>query len=379
MGIKTLVQYNYMLLIGFLILVIIILFFMLLRERRKRGRKKSRVEDLYTIIEPIKYSLDTLKIDKTKYLNAFNEAKEEIRLYSEHILNMVDAGILLLDDKNSIIYQNNWFEDNNFDIKLLLDKKISYEIIYNEKTILVTIRKHIDYIVFILNDITELKELEDQIIAKEKLAYLGEMSASIAHEFKNSLAVIKGFVTILKKRSDKEDIVKDVAIDIDEEINYFYGILTDYLSYSREIIINKNSFSVIELINEIKKNLFSKEKELIKISATLKKITLNADRDKIKQVLINLIKNGLEASETGVEISFVSDEKKQIIEVIDNGEGITADLKKKIFNPFFTTKEHGTGLGLAISYNIIIAHNGKLEVLDNTPKGTIFRIILHKE
>ena len=372
---RALIQYN-LLITLFLVIIIVILFFLFIRERRKK-RVHSRISDLKSFVEPIKYSLDTLKIDKKKYLTAFKNAQKETKLYSEFILNVVELGILLIDDENTIIYQNEWFDENKINISNLLKSELkTFEISFENKTILVTKQKQENYLVFTLNDITELKELEQQIIAKEKLAYLGEMSASIAHEFKNSLAVIKGFARIIQKRSEMADIVKKTAVDIDDEINYFYGILVDYLSYSREINLNISQFSVMDLVNDIKGKLFYDKKELIQLKAESIDLILNGDRDKIKQVLINLIKNGLEASDDKeILVNLTSNNNKKIVEIIDQGIGISDENKEKIFNPFFTTKEHGTGLGLAITYNIIVAHNGTIKILDNTPNGTIFKIV----
>jgi len=230
-------------------------------------------------------------------------------------------------------------------------------------------QKYENLFIYTVNDITELRKLEDEIALKKKFAYLGEMSAFIAHEFKNSLTAIKGFAAALKRKSDDPKIVKKVSINIEEEVEFFYKILVDYLNYSKEIKLSKEKIDILEFLSNIKDNFFKNEN--IKFSTELD--FLYIDIDKMKQVFINLIKNSVEASEEGSLIEILIEKNKDFICIYikDKGKGISDDNIDKIFNPFFTTKSSGTGLGTSISYQIITAHNGKLEYLKRKPLGTI--------
>lgn len=372
--VKKNIIYNYKLLITVLLIMLLTQFIYIIVlkiKRKKRKKNLNKFEDLSSILIPLNQKINTLKEDKKNYITTLSEIQEEIKLYSEEILNIIETGVLLLDKDSNVIYQNNWFKENNINnlslITKIKDNNTEKEI--NNNFFLIKNKKYENMSVYTINDITEIKKLEQEIQIKEKLAYLGEMSASIAHEFKNSLTAIKGFASALRRKSDNPAIVKNVSANIEEEVDYFHKILIDYLNYSKEISLIKENINVKSFFNEIISKIFNDSN--ITITTHIKNIY--ADKDKLKQVFINLIKNSVEASDNSslIEIEIENIDKMTKILIKDKGTGITEENMKKIYNPFFTTKSTGTGLGTSISYQIIKAHKGTLEYKNRPHKGTI--------
>ncbi len=366
--------YNYKFLIITLLIIVLtqFIYIIVLKIKKKKFKRNvNKFEDLSSIIIPLNQKINTLKEDKENYIKTLSEVQEEIKLYSEEILNIIETGVLLLDKDNNIIYQNNWFKENNIsELSYIMEiKENNTEKEINNHFFLIKNKKYENMSVYTINDITEIKKLEQEIQIKEKLAYLGEMSASIAHEFKNSLTAIKGFASALRRKSDNPIIVKNVSKNIEEEVDYFHKILIDYLNYSKEITLIKENINIKTFFYEITSTVFKGSN--ITLNTDIENIY--ADKDKLKQVFINLIKNSIEASdnESLIEIDVTNINKQINILIKDSGAGISEENMKKIYNPFFTTKSTGTGLGTSISYQIIKAHKGTLEYKNRSPKGTI--------
>ncbi len=368
-----------------LCVIIVFLFILLLRVTKKLNRKKNlNIKDLSdwsSILIPLQEKISILEEDKQTVKKELFDLKEEVELYSSYILNFINGGVLVVNNDFQIIYKNNWFEEHKFVVSeyiknAIISKQTQIEYEENQNYYLISISYQKNIVVMIISDIKEIKNLQQQIIQQEKLAYLGKMSSSIAHEFKNSLMALKGFSTALIKKSNNSEFVTQIATDINDEINYFHGILQDYLNYAKEINLNCDYFLLDELIFEIIEKNF--KEDYSKISITFKNFELFADRDRLKQVFINIIKNGIEANGEIIITNQITN-NHIIIEISDNGIGIEEEIIKDIFNPFFTTKETGTGLGLAICHNIMLAHKGKIIVKSEKGKGTTFLLYFLKK
>jgi nitrogen fixation/metabolism regulation signal transduction histidine kinase len=377
--IKNKLIYNYKFLILVLLIVILLqfLYIVILKLKKKKIKSKSKkLQDLSSVITPLNHKINSLKKDKENYEKILKEVQNEIKLYSEEILNTLEIGVLITDKDKNVVYKNKWFNDNNFTyIEKVLSVTDTDEIKIDDKIFIIKKQKYDELSIFTINDITTLKKLEQEIQTKEKLAYLGEMSAFIAHEFKNSLTAIKGFAAALKRKSDNPEIVEKVSANIIEEIDYFHKILIDYLNYSKEVKLNKEAVNLKDFMKTIIDSVFAENN----IKITYKTTNAFFDSDKMKQVLINLIKNSIEATESNsksVEVLFENEDNHLKITIKDFGKGISDENMKKILNPFFTTKSTGTGLGTSIAYQIIKAHNGNLEYSRNVPQGTITKVIL---
>ncbi len=247
--------------------------------------------------------------------------------------------------------------------------------------------RRIEGVILTFEDVTERYLLELERKRQEKLAALGEMAARVAHELRNPISVIGGFLRRLKKHADNPEL-RDRYIEIlIGEVKRLEEIVGEILEFSRDARkLDFSEFDILELVREVyllyEEKFESKNVEFSVISDK-SEVEVFADRSRIKQVLINLIQNALDAVPEGGKIRVtVEDLKDRVrVEVWNNGDPIPPDIKEKIFTPFFTTKVHGTGLGLPISKKIIEdEHNGKIWVESSAEKGTafIFEIPLEK-
>ncbi|MBI5180662.1 MAG: PAS domain S-box protein [Nitrospirae bacterium] len=244
----------------------------------------------------------------------------------------------------------------------------------------------------IFQDLTKIKEMEDDIKKKEKLAMVGELAAGMAHEIRNPLASLSGSMQILKSESSLSGENKkllEIALRETEKLN---RIISDFLTYARPTPLNKKRCDINRLLNDTV-TLLRNSKEYqkkIKIATNLegKRLITEVDPNQMSQVFWNLSINAVQAMSDGGELIIASKKKlkkgrgysdfdKDYIEIIfkDTGNGINPVVKDKIFYPFFTTKDKGSGLGLAIVHRIIEDHKGEIKVESKLNEGS--RFIIH--
>lgn len=232
----------------------------------------------------------------------------------------------------------------------------------------------------LIQDVTEMKKMEEQIIHSEKLASIGRLAAGIAHEIGNPLTSIFSFVQILREMEDDE-FKKESLETIYFHINRISEILKQLSGFSKmpagepkECHINEVIETSINLIQYDKK---AKNISIIReLSPSLPNVI--ADGNQLSQVFVNLTLNAIDAMPEGgtLTVRSMSRGNDIIIQFEDTGIGIPHEELPKIFDPFYTTKEKGTGLGLAVSYNIIKKMNGSLTVESEIGKGTVFTITI---
>ena len=240
--------------------------------------------------------------------------------------------------------------------------------------------KNVIGVLAVVHDFTLKKKLEEQLLHVEKLATAGQMAAELAHEIKNPICSVKGLVQLMGKKHCLEGS-KYYEI-ITNEINRISALTQGFLTLTQKRpVFTKTCISGIieEVIPLIESNA---EVKKVHINVDMQKDIpmVNADRESIRQVIINIVLNGIEVlHENGrMNISIWYDQINELVkmEFKDNGEGIKPEYLDKIFEPFFTTKENGTGLGLAISRRIIEGHYGKLFAFNNFDGGATFVIEL---
>lgn len=236
----------------------------------------------------------------------------------------------------------------------------------------------------IFQDITRLKNLENELKLKETLAAIGEMSANMAHEMRNPLASLRGSVEMLKEGAlnrGRNKKLLDIALSEMDRLN---KIITDFLTYSRPRPPELARFNVVDLLAEITdslKNVYEKRNNIVLRRNFGDKIIIMADPHKLRQVFLNLGVNAIESMKDGGELTIEARDYGDniVISFQDTGEGISPENLQQIFYPFFTTKDKGTGLGLAIAYRIIEDHGGKINVRSRLGHGSAFEVVLPAE
>ncbi|WP_456276797.1 PAS domain S-box protein [Bacillus sp. AK128] len=230
----------------------------------------------------------------------------------------------------------------------------------------------------IIRSVEEKRKTQELILHSEKLATAGKLAAGIAHEVRNPLTAIKGFHQLMQSESDTNKKYYEI---INAEIDRIELILNELLVLSKPQELKVANIELIRLVEDIK-TLIETEANMkgiqIRTHYDYKKLALKADKNQLKQVFINILKNSIEALEKNGEITLeVRSHGTSKIKLLfkDNGCGIPEHLLKRIGEPFFTTKENGTGLGIMISKQIIENHNGNFYIWSD-PKGTIIEIIL---
>ncbi|MHB1361740.1 MAG: ATP-binding protein [Thermoleophilia bacterium] len=226
----------------------------------------------------------------------------------------------------------------------------------------------------------ELRARQDYLVESEKFAAMGTLVFGVAHELNNPLANISASCQILKEEIDDGNIKyqKELLGQIQAETDRASDVVDSLLNYSRSK--EKQAFelkgAVDETVRLVKAEMPANIALQIDIPAGL---TIYADRQKIQQVLINLVKNAIDAIEREGKIRVFAaklDDKNLEIVVIDNGAGMEPDKVEKIFDPFYTSKQEGYGLGLFIVHNIIADHGGSISVDSYPGGGTTFTIVL---
>lgn len=231
-----------------------------------------------------------------------------------------------------------------------------------------------------------LLELQDRLIQTEKMAALGEMAASIAHEIRNPLAVVGGFARRLMARlPEAMTAERHYGEIIVKEVKRLEKILEEVLVFSRDARPDLVICDIASLVNEVLSFIEDDCRENgISLTADLppEPVYTLADPAQVKQALLNLFTNAVQAIRRGGEITVhlrrtPAPEERISIEIADTGGGIPGDIMANIFNPFFTTKATGTGLGLAITRRIVVDHHkGEIEVVNRPGEGAMFRIHL---
>ncbi|MFA9557550.1 PAS domain S-box protein [Evansella sp. AB-rgal1] len=230
----------------------------------------------------------------------------------------------------------------------------------------------------IARDITDRKKAEELMIKSEKLTMAGQLAAGIAHEIRNPLTSIKGFLQLMQQGYELKPQFLDV---INSEFNRIEIILSELLLLAKPRAMKyekKNVYSILKQVVILLETEANFKGVIIHYTESEKVLFINCDENQLKQVFINLIKNGIEAMPQGGEILIKTKQDKDNITLlfIDQGHGIPNDKLEKIGQPFYTTKDKGTGLGLAVSFNIIENHKGMITIESEEGKGTTFMVAL---
>ncbi|NVN98536.1 MAG: GAF domain-containing protein [Geobacteraceae bacterium] len=232
---------------------------------------------------------------------------------------------------------------------------------------------------------SRLQETQAQLVHGERLATIGEMAASIAHELKGPMVAIGGFARRLAKKTAPDSIEAGYVATIIEEELRLENMLDEVLSYAKKTTICYDRCAITDIVDNslaIVSHLF--EKNMVTLVKSYPKIEmmLYSDCQQLKQVFINLFHNALDVMKGGgtlrvsVTLAKLGKERAVAVKIADSGGGIPDSMKNSIFTPFFTTKGSGTGLGLPIAARIVTNHNGKIKVRNHSGGGAEFTVLL---
>ncbi|MFJ7847831.1 PAS domain S-box protein [Peribacillus sp. NPDC097206] len=232
-------------------------------------------------------------------------------------------------------------------------------------------------------DITERKQTEEMLYRQDKLAAVGQLAAGVAHEVRNPLTSIKGYTEFLQL--DETDSERQEYLDIIlDEINRVNEIIEEFLDLAKPQSLNlktKNIVPILQNVISLTEYDAKKKNIILFFTSFQEEIHVQCDENRLKQVFLNFIKNGMEAMPQGGEIRVTMElrERKVHISITDTGVGIPPNQLRKLGEPFFTTKKSGNGLGLMVSFKIIESHQGRVFVESEVDKGTVFNIVLPLE
>ncbi|WP_285768474.1 transporter substrate-binding domain-containing protein [Peribacillus sp. SI8-4] len=232
-------------------------------------------------------------------------------------------------------------------------------------------------------DITEQKQLERKVAQDDRLRSLGQLVAGIAHEIRNPLTSILTYTQLLPKKFASADFRTFFSKQVTSEITRLNTLINDLLDYARPKKSEPITFSLNETLEGIELLLRPKikEKNLRIVREFTANIQATADTQQIKQVLVNVILNAIQASNDGGALFFRAyyQDKLTVVEIEDKGIGISELEMDKIFEPFYTRKPNGVGLGLSISYQLVKENDGTIETRSEQGKGTVVTISLQHE
>ncbi|WP_020617643.1 ATP-binding protein [Paenibacillus daejeonensis] len=241
-----------------------------------------------------------------------------------------------------------------------------------------------DYLISV-KDVSEYKQIEQTAYQNDKLAMLGKIAAAIAHEIRNPLTSIRGFIQLLRPHLlalGKEEYARIILSEIDRANE----IINEFLNSSKPSAPMMQLVSINSLLKEV--ILLTESEALMKGSVigyegSSDGLQVSIDMKQVKQVILNILKNALDAivelggeREGRIEVISRKEGRYAEITIRDNGKGMEKQTMNRLFDPFFTTKAEGTGLGLSVSYRIIRNHGGFIKVDSNSGEGTEFTIYL---
>lgn len=339
-----------------------------------------------TLLICLVWIISTFSLEINTLINTINHKNQSMT----NLIQDLPLAIWVIDQERNIIMTNKQTEalpENTLSTILERFKHLETESFNNKscevsgKHLLVSnnkffINPETNVNMIVVNDTTLLKKAEESLQIASRLSLVGEMAAGIAHEIRNPMTTVRGFLQLLSKKDDCVNYQEYFNIMI-EELDRANDIIKDYLSLARskpEKLEYKNLGEIVKsLYSLVSASAINSNKNIILEVSNVQNLYLN--EKEIRQLVLNITQNGLEAMDAGgiLTIKVFEDLNKIILSIQDQGKGIPDEVLKKIGTPFLTTKDNGTGLGLATCYNIAQKHNAKINIETNL-KGTKFSI-----
>jgi two-component system sensor histidine kinase HydH len=229
--------------------------------------------------------------------------------------------------------------------------------------------------VLLLSDVTEIRSLEQRMRESERLAAVGRMAGGVAHEVRNPLSSIKGLALLLKHKFPEHSRERDTADLLIQETERMNRTITEMLSFTRPAPLRVEPVDLGALLQrslELVRTEAADSGVVTRVQLGPGLPAVEGDADRLQQVLMNVLLNGLQAMEEGgrLEIAAEVDGDGVEVRVTDTGRGIAPELQAQVFFPYVTTKPGGSGLGLAISQKIVADHHGTIEIESESGQGT---------
>lgn len=223
----------------------------------------------------------------------------------------------------------------------------------------------------------DLREREARLVASERMAVVGQLAAGVAHEVNNPIAIIRGYLRTMIPEAQSPQLEEELRI-LDEEAHACQRIADDLLAFARADDVRPEEVDVRELVTDLVHRLEAAEQlGGASVDVRVAPGRIRVDRGRMKQVLTNLVRNAVQARPGGpVEIVGARQGAAYRIEVRDRGDGVVAEDRDKVFEPFFGKRRGGSGLGLAVCIGVVRAHGGSIHVEDNPGGGASFIIDL---
>ncbi|UCD19856.1 MAG: hypothetical protein JSU64_01585 [candidate division WOR-3 bacterium] len=315
------------------------------------------------------------------------EEAARLRLTTEDIIKNLPSGIITVDSRGDILYTN--MTDTRLRAmvhlhvaRFLKDRgsSDSFELRFAGRYFIVSCVRIFNGKagLAILQDLTELRKLEESSRVASQTKLLAELGGSLAHEIRNPLASIRGSLEVIRDAKRKKSVVTFISMAL-KETKRLNEIVTDFLNFSQFTPKNRNRVRISEVVSEaLVDSLLKNNERKVVIKRKDDDFFVLADIHKLKSGFTNVMNNAYEMSHAKdvIEILSYRRAKHGFVEIRDHGPGIKRQNMKKIFDPFFTTKKGGTGLGLAIARNIIEAHDGTIRARSKLGEGTTFVIRL---
>lgn len=356
---------------------------MLMEAFDQFNKASIQLEEKYNIIEEEAKKLREEVQEKNLELSKLSSLLESV-------LNNSNSCVAAADENFSILVKNPVAEkliDELGDEKFLnMLKAYSRPGVFDHETDGRTLRLSVGLLdtdeqkgyVYVINDITHLKQLEAERNRDEKLKLMGEMAANIAHDIRNPLGSIELFASLLERDLHKNESGTKLTRSIIKGVRTINSIISNILIFTKEIQLEKNERHVADIVDDVILYMqhLMRDKNVKFINKIDEDHMIKCDMELCKQVVMNLVHNAIDAvGEKGeVVMTSFSNGRTSGFSVRDNGTGISDDMRKKLFIPFQTTKAKGTGLGLAIVYKIIKAHEGNITVDSDGKSYTVFRV-----
>ena len=232
----------------------------------------------------------------------------------------------------------------------------------------------------VFQDLSEIEALREQVRRKDRLAALGEMAATVAHEIRNPLGGIRGFAALLERDIDSEDPRARLVAKILAGTKELDHVINELLEYTRPIQLDTKPVEYTALVQAALAYLDCGGKSIEIRNEIPGGVEVLVDSGKMRQVLLNILINAVQSIDSvgTIDLTLSENENDCSLIVSDTGCGIPEAELDRVFSPFFTTKEKGTGLGMAVASKIVESHGGTLEVASEAGKGATFTIRLPK-